>query len=104
LGGVHIVSRSLSGDKELFYRFPKADLLFDTCIPDLHEQRLIGSLVALLFKDPKVENLSIHQEGDGSWIADVVLQYSTGWREYYRGEGNTPLTAVTDLVRFLMIE
>jgi len=100
---VFIVSQT-SGKKELFYRRPTGDLLFDTSIPGHYEQRLVGSLVALLLQDPKVVNLAIHQDGTGAWVADAVLLYVTGWKEYYRGEGNNPLTAVVDLVRLLMME
>jgi hypothetical protein len=100
---VFVVSRSFD-DKKLFYRFPTGDMLFDTHIPDHYQQRLAGSLVALLLKDPKVVNLAISQEDDGRWVADAVLQYVTGWKEFYRGEGNNPLAAVAQLVLYLMFE
>jgi len=100
---VFIVSQT-PDDKKLFYRFPKGDMLFDTHIPGHYEQRLTGSLVALLLKDSKVVNVAIHQDGAGFWIADAVLQYVTGWKEYYRGEGATPLDAVAKLVLYMMLE
>jgi hypothetical protein len=102
---VFIVSRSQDErDKKLFYAHIRGDMLFDTHIPDHYQQRLTGSLVALLLKDPKVINVAIQQDGDGRWIADAVLQYGTGWKEYYRGEGNNPLAAVSQLVLYLMFE
>jgi len=103
LGGVNVVSQS-GKDKKLFYVFPRGDMLFDTHIPDHYEQRLVGSLVSLILKDPKVINIAIQQDGDGHWIADAVLKYKTGWKEYYRGEGNNALAAVSNLVLYLMFE
>jgi hypothetical protein len=90
--------------KDLFYCFPRKDMLFNINILTYYHQRTVGSLIALLFKDPKVTNVALHQEGDGTWVADATLRYVNGWVEHYRGEGNNPLTAVSKLILYMMLE
>jgi len=71
-------------------------LLIGTHIPEQYQNHL-GALIVLLFKDPKVVDVSVWQNDFGVWIADAVVETGRGHR-LRRGKGDTPLQAMIELI------
>jgi len=71
-------------------------LLIGTHIPEQYQNHL-GALIVLLFKDPKVVDVSVWQNDAGYWVADSVVATGRGHR-LRRGKGDTPLQAMIELI------
>jgi len=95
---VRILSRSEAApatNKDLI-RPRQFHMLVGTHVPEQY-QCLLGALVTLLFRDPKVIDVEIWRRGNGNWIAGSLVETARGYR-LRRGEGATPLEAFACLV------
>ena len=71
------------------------ELLVGTHVPEPDWHRL-GALVVALFRSFAVVDVEIWQD-NGDWIADALVDFG-GVRRLRKGEGETPLHAVIELV------
>jgi len=71
-------------------------LLIGTHVPEQYQNHL-GALIVLLFKDPKVVDVSVWQNDFGVWFADSVIETGRGHR-LRQGKGATPIEAFIELV------
>jgi len=71
------------------------ELLVGTHVPEPDWHRL-GALVVALFRSFAVVDVEIWQD-NGDWIADALVDFG-GVRRLRKGEGDTPLHAVIELV------
>ena len=62
--------------------------------PDWHR---LGALVVAIFRSFAVVDVEIWQADNGDWIADALVDFG-GVRRLRKGEGETPLHAVIELV------
>ena len=62
--------------------------------PDWHR---LGALVVALFRSFAVVDVEIWQTDAGVWVADALVDFG-GVRRLRKGEGDTPLQAVIELV------
>jgi len=62
--------------------------------PDWHR---LGALVVALFRSFAVVDVEVWQADNGDWIADALVDFG-GVRRLRKGEGETPLHAVIELV------
>jgi hypothetical protein len=71
-------------------------MLVGTHIPDQYQLKL-GALVANLFRNSGVVDTEIWQTDAGLWIADALVETGAG-RRLRKGEGETPLEAMINLI------
>jgi hypothetical protein len=62
--------------------------------PDWH---LLGALLVALFRNSGVVDVEIWQTDAGLWIADSLINFGSG-RRLRKGEGETPLEAMINLI------
>jgi len=62
--------------------------------PDWHR---LGALVVAIFRSFIVVDVEIWQTDAGIWVADALVDFG-GVRRLRRGEGDTPLQAVIELI------
>jgi len=62
--------------------------------PDWHR---LGALVVVIFRSFIVVDVEIWQTDAGIWVADALVDFG-GVRRLRRGEGDTPLQAVIELI------
>jgi len=72
------------------------ELLVGTHVPEPDWHRL-GALVVVLFRSSSVVDVEIWLTDAGVWIADALVDFGDR-RRLRRGEGETPLHAVVELV------
>ena len=72
------------------------ELLVGTHVPEPDWHRL-GALVVALFRSFAVVDVEIWQADNGDWIADALVDFGDR-RRLRKGEGETPLHAVIELV------
>jgi len=72
------------------------ELLVGTHVPEPDWRRL-GALVVALFRSFAVVDVEIWQADNGVWVADALVDFG-GVRRLRKGEGDTPLQAVIELV------
>jgi hypothetical protein len=102
---VRVTSRSegLSATNKPLVVLPKSqvrpinyELLVGTNLPEQDWHRL-GALVGTLLNDITVVEVEIWQTDAGLWVADALVITARG-RRLRRGEGETPLQAVIELI------
>jgi len=72
------------------------ELLIGSHLPESDWHRL-GALVVVLFRSFAVVDVEIWQADNGVWVADALVDFG-GVRRLRKGEGETPLHAVIELV------
>jgi hypothetical protein len=72
------------------------ELLVGTHVPEPDWHRL-GALVVTLFRSSSVVDVEIWLTDAGVWIADALVDFGDR-RRLRRGEGNTPLEAMIELI------
>ena len=72
------------------------ELLVGTHVPEPDWHRL-GALVVALFRSFAVVDVEVWQTDAGIWVADALVDFGDR-RRLRRGEGDTPLHAVIELV------
>jgi len=72
------------------------ELLVGTHVPEPDWHRL-GALVVTLFRSSSVVDVEIWLTDAGVWIADALVDFGDR-RRLRRGEGDTPLQAVIELI------
>ena len=72
------------------------ELLIGSHLPEPDWHRL-GALVVALFRSFAVVDVEIWQADNGDWIADALVDFGDR-RRLRKGEGDTPLHAVIELV------
>ena len=72
------------------------ELLVGTHVPEPDWHRL-GALVVTLFRSSSVVDVEIWLTDAGVWIADALVDFGDR-RRLRRGEGETPLHAVIELI------
>jgi len=72
------------------------ELLVGTHVPEPDWHRL-GALVVAIFRSFTVVDVEIWQTDAGIWVADALVAFGDR-RRLRRGEGETPLHAVIELV------
>jgi hypothetical protein len=95
---VRVVSRSEktpATNKDLIQPL-NYELLVGTHIPEPDWHRL-GALLVTLFRNVAVIDVEIWQTDAGIWIADALVETGAG-RRLRKGEGETPLEAMTNLI------
>jgi len=95
---VRVVSRSEAcpaTDKDLIQPL-NYELLVGTNLPEPDWHRL-GALVVQLFRNSGVVDVEIWLTDAGLWIADALVDFGDR-RRLRRGEGETPLQAMIELI------
>jgi len=72
------------------------ELLVGTHVPEPDWHRL-GALVVALFRSFAVVDVEIWQTNAGTWVADALVDFGDR-RRLRKGEGETPLQAMIELV------
>jgi len=72
------------------------ELLVGTHVPEPDWHRL-GALVVALFRSFAVVDVEVWQTDAGIWVADALIDFGDR-RRLRKGEGDTPLQAVIELV------
>ena len=72
------------------------ELLVGTHVPEPDWHRL-GALVVTLFRSFAVVDVEIWQTDAGIWVADALVDFGDR-RRLRKGEGDTPLQAVIELI------
>jgi len=72
------------------------ELLIGSHLPEPDWYRL-GALIVTLFRSFAVVDVEIWQADNGDWIADALVAFGDR-RRLRRGEGDTPLHAVIELI------
>ena len=72
------------------------ELLVGTHVPEPDWHRL-GALVVAIFRSFTVVDVEIWQTDAGIWVADALVAFGDR-RRLRRGEGNTPLEAMIELI------
>jgi len=72
------------------------ELLVGTHVPEPDWHRL-GALVVVLFRSFAVVDVEVWQTDAGVWIADALVDFGCV-RRLRKGEGETPLHAVIELI------
>jgi len=72
------------------------ELLIGSHLPEPDWHRL-GALVVALFRSFAVVDVEIWQADNGDWIADALIDFGDR-RRLRKGEGDTPLQAVIELI------
>jgi len=72
------------------------ELLVGTHVPEPDCHRL-GALVVVLFRSFAVVDVEIWQTDAGIWVADALVDFGDR-RRLRKGEGETPLHAVIELI------
>ena len=72
------------------------ELLIGSHLPEPDWHRL-GALVVAIFRSFTVVDVEIRQTDAGIWVADALVDFG-GVRRLRKGEGETPLHAVIELI------
>jgi len=72
------------------------ELLVGTHVPEPDWRRL-GALVVALFRSFAVVDVEVWQTDAGIWVADALVDFGDR-RRLRKGEGDTPLQAVIELI------
>jgi hypothetical protein len=72
------------------------ELLIGSHLPEPDWHRL-GALLVTLFRGGNIVDIEIWKTDAGTWVADALVDFGDR-RQLRRGEGDTPLQAVIELI------